>query len=178
MNISGHVPALKNDKTLVGRDSGKPALISNTTVRVFYESFYTSGLKQLQRQGFDRIAWPLPVMIFCELWFFRADDIPIAASDADNAYTTLQELLGPRTKKHPHYLGVVEDDKQIIDFRVRKMTVPSAIQQGGRLFIWSAKATGDGFNEWDQFKEFYRQYKPQQAQARSVNFDEILTELS
>jgi len=178
LNFSGHIPALKNQKIPITTKEGKPALISNTTVQTFYRHFFGSGVVQIKRQGFSRLHWPTPVAAFCELWFYSVNDTGIAPSDADNAYTTLQELLIPANKKHPYYLGVIEDDKQVIDFRTRKYAVNSEAKEGARLFIWSTKTTGDGFDDLFAFAEFYRNYVNRSSNQPQIDLDEILTQLT
>lgn len=178
LNIAGHVPALKNQKIPITKRDNKPALISNTTVQTFYQSFYASGVSQINRQGFSRIPFEIPVMAFCELWFYVAGERNIAASDADNAWTTIQELLVPNSRKHPYYLGVLEDDDQMLDFRVRKYAVKSTEQEGARIFLWATTTEGDGFDEWDEFKTYYRNRQLISRNQPVFDFNEVLTSLS
>ncbi len=175
LNVSGHVPALKNEKIPITKKNGKPALISNQTVQVFYESFYSSGLRQVNRQGFSRIPFGTPIAVFCELWFFTVSESQIAPSDGDNAYQTLQELLMPSSKKHPYYLGVADDDKQVVDFRVRKYPVNNRQSEGARLFLWTTKVTGDGFEDWVNFYKTYHYIVTSPPKQPAVDFDEIPT---
>jgi hypothetical protein len=153
-------------------------LISNTTVQTFYRAFHSSGGYQIKRQGFPRLDWPTPVAAFCELWFYSVNDTGIAPSDADNAYTTIQELLSPANKKHPYYLGVLENDKQVVDFRTRKYAVDHEAKEGARLFVWSTKTTGDGFDDLLTFSEFYRNYVNRSSNQPQTDLDEILTLLT
>jgi hypothetical protein len=172
LNIHGHVPALKNEKLLkINTKSGKPVLLSNADVKVFIER-----VRSTYRPQFDVIPFPVHVAVYAEFWFFVANQTNIAASDGDNAYTTLQELL-QKPKKNAPYLHIMDDDKQVTAHHVETYAVRDAAQEGARLFIWAMSE--DHYQDrdamWDACKRFRQTYRQQTANQVNLDFDEILT---
>lgn len=177
LNISGHIPALKNDKVLkTNTRTGKPVLLSNADVKVFLERVVSTLRTQVQRQDFDTIPFPMHTAVYAEFWFFVANETNIAASDGDNAYTTLQELL-QKPKKNAPALLVMDDDKQVTTHHVETYAVRDRNREGARLLVWamSDEEYADRDLMWERCKQFRKSYQQAAVAAPDVDFDEILT---
>lgn len=175
LNFSGHIPALKNEKVPVTRKNGKPALVSNQTVQTFYKRVQGNCIDQMRRQGFDVIEWPQHVAVYAEFWFYVANKTNIAASDGDNAYTTLQELLQKSAKNKP-YIHAIDDDKQVSAFHVETYAVHDKIKEGARLYVWTMEEEDyhDRLHMWEAFFRYLRKRAfDTPTEQEEVDFDEI-----
>lgn len=175
LNIVGHVPSLKNNKLQVTRANGTTAFVPNSEVIGFYKRVSSYCQKQIERQGFDRITFPNPVAVYGEFWFYVANETNISASDADNALTTILDMLQKPRKREP-YLWVMDDDKQVLSPKGDAYAVRDRKKEGARVFVWVLDERISRWDNWDIFKGFYLNNRPATGHTHqnSINIDEVL----
>lgn len=159
---------------LVHNKQGRAIPVSNADVQHFVARVHSACSIQTERQGFDLIPYPTLVALYAEFWFFVANDSQIAASDTDNALTTIQEVLQPSSKKHPYYLNVLANDNLVVSPRSDAYAVRDRNREGARVFVWALNASLDRWANWDLFKAFYLGYTQPIAEQTDIDLQEIL----
>lgn len=127
------IPSLKNDRDLrIYEDNeGKLKGVSrrSKTVVQFMAICGAHFRDYRERQGFDIVEEPEQIGVYVQLGVYLSpkSKVGLPLKDADNMYTTLQEILQ----------GVaIENDRQIGDYHVTRMLVDSPQYEYSLLCVW------------------------------------------
>lgn len=172
LRYRGHIPAMKNQKVFIRDDDGKNKMVSSQEVKQFFLRC-KSMLPQVEKQGFTCMAFPQPVAAYVEIGFYTNNIHGMAASDGDNAYTTLCETWQhpQRAKGDGPILGVIENDRQVLSWQVEVHSVPSRNLEGATAYLW---AYNSGMGAWEQRVQFMTAYH-QGAFMMATDEDDTLT---
>lgn len=176
LHYRGRIPALKNDKEWVDDpETGGKKPIPNEEVQVFFKKA-KSLQRQVDRQGFTRMPFPMPVACHVTMYFRINEPHGIPTSDGDNAYTTLQETwqFPLVVKTMGAVLGVIENDRQVLECHWRTIAVPVANLEGATAFLWQHDPK-QGFDQMRTFMNWHDKYLiPEEGwDEETIDFDEL-----
>lgn len=175
LHYRGRIPALKNDKVLITKKGGDQALIPDKDVLEFFKRV-KSLQRQVDQQGFNRMHFPTPVACHVTM-YFRINEIHhIPTSDGDNAYTTIQETwqYPAVVKTMGAVLGVIDNDRQVLECHWRTIAVPVANLEGATAFLWQHNPN-QGFEEMRLFMDWHDKHLTPDPgrEDETIDFDDL-----
>ncbi len=157
--FEGKIPSLKNGKMMVWEEDSegglKPKVFSNKEVTAWYEGQREPLMKQMARQAGQLDLITGKKRAYCRLELFSKTGLN--SLDADNVYTTVQELLQIPSKpgsKRPHkgFMGLIDTDRYVQDHCVRQLLIEDV--RGAFLWVWETTQETDDIDSLVIFKEW------------------------
>lgn len=148
--IPGECPALKNDRNPVVGKGGKFLGTRPSSEVEKYIRNAKDKLRRLTPPGFEVIKSPTEVSYVFMIGVYSASyPQTLPKSDLDNAATTLQESLFTDVRRlvDKTLVGpVLEDDRQVADYAVKRLIIPDKDALYSRIWLWA-------ITDWDQHEE-------------------------
>lgn len=170
--FDGKIPALKNGKMIHWVEDAQgnqiPKVYSNKEVQNWYEGQRKPLFEQLALQDhLDRITQKRRACCRFELFSKNA----LSSLDADNVYTTVQDLLQVPSKetsarKHKGILGIVDTDRYVQSYSVHQRSIVDI--RGAFLWVWETEMDRDDIDDLIIWRENRSRHVNQRMKKKTL----------